>query len=464
AKKTSIDYTYAGPSKLIAKTTTTESGRTEIRYSEAGLLLDAANQPYMQQIQIASNVFVQRPVPAVDQAPNRDAGADEEPKADPGDKAAEQAQPAEPGTAPESKASADAANSTEPQPVPEVTAATPKPSEFNSEGATPPSEAAPSTPMETPSSDPQPEADKADSGQPTGLIWNYQTMKGDTFWAVDGTGIPVKGGLAVYSPFGELLTPALAPGSTTPDMRWASEGGIETESLSTGVNLLGQRLYIPALGRFTSTDPVQGGSANAYDYGNQDPINNSDTSGESAKQWWNALKVIAIGVLVFTAAGAIGASAGVAASATDVAAASKAGSVIGAVAGAMVGAAAYSVSHMSDESSTSWQGWVSACVGGALLGAIAGAQRSASLVRAGIADGAKAAEATAGRAIANPLERGVGSGVERRAVADQSMSARNIANRDGGAQRSSPLGTTRQERKAGAVPHHQEGGEQPWWH
>jgi hypothetical protein len=45
---------------------------------------------------------------------------------------------------------------------------------------------------------------------------------------------------------------------------------------------MGKRSYIPALGRFLSPDPVKGGSANAYDYANQDPVNQFDLTGEYA--------------------------------------------------------------------------------------------------------------------------------------------------------------------------------------
>jgi len=50
--------------------------------------------------------------------------------------------------------------------------------------------------------------------------------------------------------------------------------------LPSGVIQMGVRSYAPQIGRFLSVDPVAGGSANAYDYVSQDPINSLDIGGE----------------------------------------------------------------------------------------------------------------------------------------------------------------------------------------
>lgn len=42
---------------------------------------------------------------------------------------------------------------------------------------------------------------------------------------------------------------------------------------------MGARIYVPQLGRFLQPDPVYGGSANAYEYAYQDPINQMDLDG-----------------------------------------------------------------------------------------------------------------------------------------------------------------------------------------
>jgi RHS repeat-associated protein len=71
-------------------------------------------------------------------------------------------------------------------------------------------------------------------------------------------------------------------GSTTPPRYgWLGAKQRRTE-LPTGVVAMGRRAYNPYLGRFLQADPVEGGSANGYDYVNQDPLNAVDLTGECA--------------------------------------------------------------------------------------------------------------------------------------------------------------------------------------
>jgi len=114
---------------------------------------------------------------------------------------------------------------------------------------------------------------------------------------------------------------------TTPSPRygWLGAKQRETDDL-TGIMLMGVRLYVPAMGRFLQVDPVPGGSANDYDYANQDPINAFDLNGE----WWGWRRTLRVGAWVGGFAGALACGASI---------------VCGALVGAAAAAASYSASY-----------------------------------------------------------------------------------------------------------------------
>ncbi|WP_145797188.1 DNRLRE domain-containing protein [Kitasatospora atroaurantiaca] len=72
--------------------------------------------------------------------------------------------------------------------------------------------------------------------------------------------------------------------SSQPKARYGWLGAKQrSDDTPTGLTLMGARLYNPATGRFLSVDPVAGGSANAYEYVNQDPVNKLDLDGRNAR-------------------------------------------------------------------------------------------------------------------------------------------------------------------------------------
>lgn len=85
--------------------------------------------------------------------------------------------------------------------------------------------------------------------------------------------------------FGEPRDPAAK-------RRYAWLGGERRSADTLGsLVLMGVRLYNPAIGRFLQIDPVEGGSANRYDYANQDPVNQLDLGGtHTGDEGWRALK------------------------------------------------------------------------------------------------------------------------------------------------------------------------------
>jgi RHS repeat-associated protein len=70
------------------------------------------------------------------------------------------------------------------------------------------------------------------------------------------------------------------PANTAKAANYGWLGGARRDSGDlAGLVMMGRRLYDPFTGRFTSVDPVAGGSANDYDYCSQDPINRFDPMG-----------------------------------------------------------------------------------------------------------------------------------------------------------------------------------------
>ncbi len=70
------------------------------------------------------------------------------------------------------------------------------------------------------------------------------------------------------------------PTVTTPaKYAWLGASELPTE-LPSGVITMGVRSYVPQIGRFLQPDPIPGGSANAYNYTFDDPVDSTDPTGE----------------------------------------------------------------------------------------------------------------------------------------------------------------------------------------
>ncbi|GAA1369335.1 hypothetical protein GCM10009661_26690 [Catellatospora chokoriensis] len=114
-----------------------------------------------------------------------------------------------------------------------------------------------------------------------GEVWVLANLHGDFIAAMPETGF----GLAStreYTESGEVrLDPTADPSAA--DGMLGRYGWLGAELRNTenpgGVMLMGARLYTPGSGRFLSTDPIYGGSCNAYEYSCGDGVNYSDPTG-----------------------------------------------------------------------------------------------------------------------------------------------------------------------------------------
>ncbi|MCA1704220.1 MAG: hypothetical protein LC808_13530, partial [Actinobacteria bacterium] len=127
-------------------------------------------------------------------------------------------------------------------------------------------------------------------------VWSYPNVHGALVATADGAGAK-QGQTLAYDPFGNALTPTApanpdgvpdnSPGNF--DYGWLGQHqrGLEHAPGLATIEM-GARPYVPSLGRFLETDPVDGGSANDYEYASGDPINGLDLDGR--RSWWQNIE------------------------------------------------------------------------------------------------------------------------------------------------------------------------------
>lgn len=110
--------------------------------------------------------------------------------------------------------------------------------------------------------------------------YSIPNFHGDVMVTADYSG--VKTAAFTYDPFGNLLDSATPPQNnsapgTTKGYLGQFDRLTETDYTIPVVNM-GDRVYLPGLGRFMQPDPIEGGNANAYIYP-ADPVNARDVDG-----------------------------------------------------------------------------------------------------------------------------------------------------------------------------------------
>lgn len=115
------------------------------------------------------------------------------------------------------------------------------------------------------------------------VAWTALTQTGHRWWAADESGRHDGSAPVLYSPDGEPLTLAGPVDPADPDTAtgWSVLNNGRTIAVATPLIMFGARVYVPALGAFTTSDPVPNGSLTPYGYADSDAINLSDPDGLS---------------------------------------------------------------------------------------------------------------------------------------------------------------------------------------
>lgn len=116
------------------------------------------------------------------------------------------------------------------------------------------------------------------------VTWQLTDLHGDVVATVE-SGATAAQSESAYDAFGTLAFSSgsgIASGAPGLTHGWLGGYGKHTAVSPGGFVHMGARVYNPASGRFLQVDPIEGGSANDYEYAFQDPVNNLDLDGELA--------------------------------------------------------------------------------------------------------------------------------------------------------------------------------------